>query len=157
LIVNELKNKPNLGLYLKLWLIYRKYLKMKREKVHSVDVFWDGPMAGVADFAEKIHYFDVVEDDAELADGSLNFTLIALGDEIYQSISENIEIKASWQKACDSGTAEIDTEPALPEDRDRFDVNRNKIHNYLLQNQSKAILKKGIFYQNESGYEVEWC
>ena len=156
MIIEEHKNKPILGLNLKLWLICLKYLKMKREKVHTVDVFWDGPMAGVADFDGKIHYFDVVEDDAELADGSLNYTLIALGDEIHQSISENIEIRASWQKAYDSGTTEIETEPALPEDRGRFEINRNKIHNYLLQNQSKAILKKGIFYQNESGYEVEW-
>ncbi len=157
MIIEENKNKPILGLNLKLWLICLKYLKMKREKVHTVDVFWDGPMAGVADFDGKIHYFDVVEDDAELADGSLNYTLIALGDEIHQSISENIEIRASWQKAYDSGTTEIETEPALPEDRGRFEINRNKIHNYLLQNQSKAILKKGIFYQNESGYEVEWA
>lgn len=130
---------------------------MKREKVHTVDVYWDGPIAGAADFGSIPHYFDVVEDDVELADGSLNFMLIAIPAEILQLIKINDEIRQRWQIAFNNGEADLDSEPALPEDREQLDRNRYLIDNFLFQNRQKAFISRAIFYSlEENRFEVEW-
>jgi len=157
LIINEFKNKPILGLYLKLWLICSKYLKMNREKVHIVDVFWDGPIAGAANFNGSAHYFDVVEDDIEFPDSSLNFMLISLSDEILQLIIKNAEIRLRWQEACDKDEADLDSAPALPEDIEQMNENKFRIDTFLYQNNQSAFVKRGIFNQLDSGhFEVLW-
>ncbi len=130
---------------------------MKKEKVYSVDVFWDGPIAGVADFDGSPYYFDVIEDDVETEQGALNFTLIALNAEIFPLILENIDIKLRWRNAIEKGESSYESEPALPEDKAQFEINRNNIDSYLFQNQSSAIIKKGIFFEKEQDvYEVIW-
>jgi hypothetical protein len=157
LINNKVKNKPILGLYLKLWLICSKYLKMNREKVHIVDVFWDGPIAGAANFNGSAHYFDVVEDDIEFPDSSLNFMLISLSDEILQLIIKNADIRLRWQEACDKDEADLDSAPALPEDIEQMNENKYRIDTYLYQNNQSAFVKRGIFNQLDSGhFEVLW-
>jgi hypothetical protein len=130
---------------------------MKKEKVYTVDVFWDGPIAGVADFDGSPYYFDVIEDDVETEQGALNFTLIALNAEIFQLVLENIDIRLRWRIAFEKGETSYDTEPALPNDKIQFDLNRNKIDSYLFQHQSVAVIKKGIFSEIEKDlYEVVW-
>ena len=130
---------------------------MKKEKVYTVDVFWDGPIAGAADFDSKPFYFDAVENDVATADGGLNFTLIALNEDIFRLISENIEIKNKWQIALENGETTLDTEPALPEDKAQFVSNRAQIDNYLFRQETTAIIKKGIFFEIASrNYEVIW-
>jgi hypothetical protein len=130
---------------------------MKKEFVYTVDVFWDGPIAGAADFESKPFYFDAVEDDVATDDGGLNFTLIELNEEIFGLISHNIEIKKRWQIALEKGETTLDTEPALPEEKAQFEKNRAQIDNYLFGQQSTAIIKKGIFFEMDSGnYEVIW-
>ena len=157
MINNKVKNKPILGLYLKLWLICSKYLKMNREKVHIVDVFWDGPIAGAANFNGSAHYFDVVEDDIEFPDSSLNFMLISLSDEILQLIIKNADIRLRWQEACDKDEADLDSAPALPEDIEQMNENKYRIDTYLYQNNQSAFVKRGIFNQLDSGhFEVLW-
>ena len=130
---------------------------MNREKVHTVDVFWDGPIAGSANLDAKPYYFDVVEDDIEFPDGSLNFMLISLSDEILHMIVMNAEIRMRWQKAFDNGETDIDTEPALPEDRKQLDENKYRIDTYLYQNNQSAFIKRGIFHRLENDhFEVVW-
>ena len=130
---------------------------MKREKVHTVDVFWDGPIAGAANLEEKPHYFDVVEDDIEFPDGSLSFTLTSISEEVFQLIIENAQIRLRWQKAIDNEEASMDSEPALPEDREKHDNNRFMIDTYLYRNEHLAFVKRGVFHQLENGqYEVVW-
>jgi hypothetical protein len=130
---------------------------MKKEKVYTVDVFWDGPIAGVADFDGSPYYFDVIEDDVETEQGALNFTLILLNAEIFQLVLENIDIRLRWRIAFENGETSYDTEPALPNDKIQFDMNRNKIDSYLFQYQSIAAIKKGIFTETEKDlFEVVW-
>jgi len=130
---------------------------MKRDKVYTVDVFWDGPIAGAANFEGKPFYFDAVEDDIASADGGLNFTLIALNEDIFCLILENIEIKKRWQIAFEKGETTSDSEPALPNEKAKFDDNRAEIDNYLFRQQSTSITKKGIFFETSTGsYEVIW-
>jgi hypothetical protein len=130
---------------------------MKKEKVYTVDVFWDGPIAGVADFDGSPYYFDVIEDDVETEQGALNFTLILLNAEIFQLVLENIDIRLRWRIAFENGETSYDTEPALPNDKIQFDMNRNKIDSYLFQYQSIAAIKKGIFTEIEKDlFEVVW-
>ena len=130
---------------------------MKKEKVYTVDVFWDGPIAGVADFDGSPYYFDVIEDDVETEQGALNFTLILLNAEIFQLVLENIDIRLRWRIAFENGETTYDTEPALPNDKIQFDMNRNKIDSYLFQYQSIAAIKKGIFTETEKDvFEVVW-
>jgi hypothetical protein len=130
---------------------------MKKEKVYTVDVFWDGPIAGAADFDGSPYYFDVIEDDVETEQGALNFTLILLNAEIFQLVLENIDIRLRWRIAFENGETSYDTEPALPNDKIQFDMNRNKIDSYLFQYQSIAAIKKGIFTETEKDlFEVVW-
>jgi hypothetical protein len=60
-------------------------------------------------------------------------------------VLENIDIRLRWRIAFENGETSYDTEPALPNDKIQFDMNRNKIDSYLFQYQSIAAIKKGIF------------
>ena len=136
---------------------------MSKDTVHTVEAYWDGPIAGVANFSEKPHYYDVVEDDAEDADSSLLYTLIPLNEEIFESVMENWAIWQRWYKAHEAGETSLDTHPALPEDKDNYNLLKKKIDSFLFQNRDKSFIKKGKFTVKENApslnftiFEVEW-
>jgi len=136
---------------------------MSKDTVHTVEGYWDGPIAGVANFLEKPHYYDVVEDDIEEADSSLFYTLIPLSEEIFELVMNNWAIWQRWYKAHEAGETSLDTHPALPEDKDNYTLSKKKIDSFLFQNRDKSFIKKGIFTVKESAaslnfsiFEIVW-
>lgn len=136
---------------------------MTTEKVFTVDGYWDGPIAGCANYKGIPHYFDVLEENSETDADSLMFTLILLDEEIFKLILENWEILLRWDTAFEKGETTLDTHPVLPDDKSRYISNKKIIDSFLFKHQNNAIVKEGIFKcilesesMNKNIFEVLW-
>ncbi len=136
---------------------------MNKEKVHSVEIYWDGPLSGSADFNGAPHFFDILEDEVESNENYLEYTLIPLTEKIKFKILENRSIWERWTEAFERGDVGYESQPALPHESDKYHSNKAEIDNYLFVNTEKSFKKKGRFIRltetespNFSNYAVEW-
>jgi hypothetical protein len=89
------------------------------ENIYTITDWYDGARAGVADFNGQPHYYECVFDE------SLGYTstylLHPIDAETFRLALEDWEIGERWDAARKEGKVDLETHPALPEDRARHD------------------------------------
>ena len=61
-----------------------------KEKVYIVEIFWDFPISGIADYNGRPHFFDLEEDSDEDSDPIYN--LIPIEKEIFDLVIEKFDL-----------------------------------------------------------------
>lgn len=118
---------------------------MTKEKVHTVEGYWDGPIAGVADFEAKPHYYDVFEDSDDVDEYNIVYTLTPLSEAVFALVKKNRDILLRWNAAYEAGKSDFDSQPALPEDKEAYFDAKKQIDRFLFQNAGNGFEKKGYF------------
>lgn len=90
------------------------------EMVHTIDDWYDGARAGIADLQGKPHFYECRFDEAQ-DDWSELYLLKPIDDETFRLALEHWQIWKRWEVAFNEGRAALETHPALPEDRARHD------------------------------------
>jgi hypothetical protein len=89
------------------------------ENIYTITDWYDGARAGVADFNGQPHYYECLFDE------SLGYTstylLHPIDAETLRLALEDWEIWERWDAARKEGRVDLETHPALPEDRARHD------------------------------------
>jgi hypothetical protein len=92
------------------------------ERVYTVNDFYDGPRAGVADFDGVPHaYRSLRDDDPGDSDRDERFELSPITSDDLASALEDWEIWRRWEDAFYTGLTTDKTHPALPDDRKRHE------------------------------------
>ena len=132
-----------------------------KEKVYLVEIFWDFPISGIADFQGKPCFFDLEEDSDEELDS--NYNLIILEKGIFDLLIEKFELWKLFQDSFKKGEVREDSGPVLEKDKDRFEYLKNKIDAYLYSNRDQSIKMNATFNIieekqpiNFSEFEVSW-
>lgn len=136
------------------------------EIVHTVWDYFDGPLSGIANFNGKPHYFTAVFveaiDDYDRGDGGYGlFRLQPIDAQYFRMAMEDWEIWLRWNKAFHSGSALLETHPALPEDRPRHDHLKAAMRDRLEFDLAKSFDARGRFDHPQNSnerwsYEVRW-
>jgi hypothetical protein len=134
------------------------------EKVYWTSGSHDGPGDGVADFNGVPHYFA-----AEWDEGKDNYAevvrLTPISTQILRLVVERQEIEERWWAAYYGGTAPVETRPALPPERERYDKIQTILPNELTTRAKPVVRARGEFRresdQVQSGklfftWEVKW-
>jgi len=114
-----------------------------KEKVYLVEIFWDFPISGIADFQGKPYFFDLEEDSED--ESEPNYNLIVLEKEMFDLLIEKFELWKLYQDSFQKGEVTEDSGPVLEKDKDRFEYLKNKIDAYLYSKQDQSIKMKATF------------
>jgi hypothetical protein len=114
------------------------------DAVLFVHDYHDGPRSGVAYFHGSPHYFECIFDDS-LDEYSESYRLLRLTPESLKLARESWAIFLRWKAAFDSGTTDLSTHPALPEDTAKYRINRSQLQNALDSGRSSAVCARGCF------------
>ena len=132
-----------------------------KEKVYLVEIFWDFPISGIAEYQGKPCFFDLEEDSDEESDSIYN--LIPIEKEIFDLLIEKFELWKLFQDSFQKGEVTEDSGPVLDKDKDRFKYLKNKIYAYLYSNRDQSIKMKATFNIieekepiNFSEFSVSW-
>ena len=90
------------------------------EVVFNMTDYWDGPRAGVANFMGRPHFYQSLFDE-KADDWSDTFVLTPIDEETFKLELEDWEIWKRWEHAWRRGQAPLDSHPALPEDKARYE------------------------------------
>ena len=133
------------------------------ERVYTMTDYYDGPRGGIASFHGKPHVyatpFDFWKDEyADL------YELRPVDDETLRFALKDWEIWLRWDDARSAGLVDVDTHPALPDDRARHDEIEPVIAARLAALPEPAIRARGTFrpmpgHENAGGgrwMEVQW-
>lgn len=127
---------------------------MKWERVHTMDDWYDGPIAGVADVDRLPHTY--VRDFSEARDAwTENYWLQPLGAERLALIMEQWAIWAAWLAAFRAGGAPPSTLPPLSTLPKRFHEAKALIGPYAAD-PATSFLRRGEFRCVEGVDEVCW-
>ena len=130
--------------------------EMPRETVHTVTGWYDGERLGIADYQGRPHLFesrwDPSKDDWEEQNGRRIYWLTPLGAEVFKLALEDWEIWKRWQDSFDQGKVELDTHPALPEEKERHEEISTLLGDALRPGRPGAFMMAGQF----SAAEVIW-
>ena len=127
------------------------------ERVHTVTDFWDGPVAGVADLEGAAHYYERDWDESQ--DDADTYSLTPIDDETLALALEEWAIWRRWEAAFHEGRAAIDTHPALPGERARYEELQVRLAGRLRVDPDRAIRKRGEFQARDDPdlwMEVRW-
>jgi len=113
-------------------------------KVHTVTDYWDGPRAGVAEFDGQPHYYECHFDETS-DDWSDTFVLRPIDSETFKLALEDWDIWERWNAAFEAGEVDLDTHPALPEERERHDQISEVLKERLKADSKLNIKAKGQF------------
>ena len=87
------------------------------EKVHTVSLYSNGPLLGVADMGGVPHLYEKIFSEEE--DYYLEcYRVMAIDQKLYALLMERWSIFVRWRTAYPG--RKLETHPALPEDRDRY-------------------------------------
>jgi hypothetical protein len=114
------------------------------ERVHTVTDYYDGPIAGVADFRGAPHLFAAVWDDQEEEYGPV-FRLTPLASNTFNLLMEDWQIWRRWEHAFQTGVTTVETHPALPGERARHDELRRQIDAQLKSPVGPEVRIRGEF------------
>ena len=128
------------------------------ERVHAVWDYYDGPREGIADFQGKPHVFKC--HFSEAADGWTDlFWLMEIDQQLFQLAIEQHVIFRRWKTEFELGNVLIDSHPAMPADRARYDELRADIGDRLQLQPERSIIRRGRF-SNQSSFDgavVKWA
>ena len=89
------------------------------ENVYTVTEWYDGERAGVADFNGQPHYYECLFDESFVYTST--YLLHPIDSETFRLALEDWEIWERWDAVRKEGNVNLETHPALPEDRARHD------------------------------------
>jgi hypothetical protein len=130
---------------------------MTWERVYTIWHYHDGPRSGVADFQDSPHFFVCVFDEAQ-DDWSDLFQLSAIDPSLMPLIEERREIFLRWKRALLEKKTPIDTHPALPGERARYDEISKTIDPMSANPKNPRMARASFRKINVDGLgtEVEW-
>jgi hypothetical protein len=89
------------------------------ENVYTISDWYDGARAGVDDYSGQPHYYECLFD--ELFGYTETYWLHPIDYETFRLALEDWEIWERWDGARKEGKVDLETHPALPEDRARHE------------------------------------
>ena len=131
---------------------------MKKEKVHTVPGYWDGPIEGVANYLEVPHRFNSVFDEEE-DEYLVEYELQKISEEEFELIIKSWIMWLNWNNKTNKTTLEFDSHPVLPDDRNEYESIEQKITKLSQENDSIKFKIKGAFLRIGSehhDFEVIW-
>jgi hypothetical protein len=114
------------------------------ESVFAIYDFWDGPRTGIAEFMNAPHFFECVFDQ-DKDEWSNSFFLIPLGPEAFVAGMDTWNIFLRWRAAFDAGKTSLDTHPALPEDRTKYEESSRILKGEISSGRGNLIQRLGQF------------
>jgi hypothetical protein len=145
---------------------------MTRDKMtwnQLVDIFdyWDEPRSGVAYRADELVTFECLFDE-EADDWSTTYQLVSFDEALLPMLEERGAIFERWANAFHSGRTTKGSHPALPDDRERYDMLDAIVQAQFKHEQSRGERVRGEFRltgvgKSETGlsfkphaFEVRW-
>jgi len=128
---------------------------MTWERVWTVNEYYDGPIFGVADYRGIPHVYDR-EWDANSDEYGPHFRLAKIDPDLLALVLEDWEIWLRWQTAIIKKRVDIDTHPALPEERARHEAIRAEIGNRFDALKDGPIEAAGTFRGRDGNRQVCW-
>jgi hypothetical protein len=130
------------------------------EKVHTVSLYWNGPLLGVADMDGAPHLYEKVFSEEE--DGYLEcYRVMPIDQQLHALLMERWSIFARWRMA--NPGRKLETHPALPEDGDRYSFLDQAIGNRDKPHSDRSRVVGAQFRRTSSGpsyvlaqWEVQW-
>jgi hypothetical protein len=124
------------------------------EAVYTVDDYYDGPLAGFADFGGKPHHYRRQFDHAADEYSDI-FRLTPIADDVLPFVKEQWDLWLKWQTAFHAKETTIETHPALPQDRQRYEELKQAVGREVAANESRAVRARGKFHP--TGDQVDWA
>jgi hypothetical protein len=90
-----------------------------KEIVFTIEDWYDGALAGLANYHGHPHYYKSYWQDITSDDLVTYYWLTPLDAEEFQLVLEQWALWERWVKASEAGTTTDETHPTLPEDRPR--------------------------------------
>ena len=117
---------------------------MALEHVHVIWGWWDGPLEGIADFHGTPHVFECQfsEENDEWTD---LYRLMEIEPALLKLAQEMSAIFQRWRTEWERGNTSIETHPALPADRSRYDELQEATAQGLKVRRSASILRRARF------------
>jgi hypothetical protein len=137
--------------------------EMPYERVYTMTDYYDGPRAGIANFRGKPHVY-ISPFDRSKDRYAEWYELRPVDDETLRLALETWEIWLRWDDAHHAGLAGLETHPALPPDRARYDKIKPVLAARLTASPGPPIRASGVFrptagHENAGGgrwMEVLW-
>ena len=114
------------------------------EVVHTLNIYYDGPRRGIADFQGLPYLYESEWNDVNNMEAD-TFLLMPIDSTTLSLALEDWNIWRRWETAFHRGTATADTHPALPEDRERHHELEQMLEPLLRIDPATAIRKKAEF------------
>ncbi len=114
------------------------------ETVFIVTDYYDGPRKGLANYQGNPHFYECVFDEGQ-DEYSDQYRLTPIDDETFKLAMEDWEIWRRWKIAFHAGKADINSHPALPEDRLRHEELRRVLDPALVIDPDRAVIRIGKF------------
>jgi hypothetical protein len=115
-----------------------------KEPVHTVDDYYDGARRGIAEFEGNPHYYEC-QFDVDRHEYSSVFRLTPITNEVFELAMERNRIWLRWSAAFKNGQVTIETHPALPEERPRYDELTRILDDHVAGARTASFLAEGIF------------
>jgi hypothetical protein len=126
------------------------------EPVWTMSDYYDGPRGGIASFRGVPHLYESRWNDLEQGGGSL-FHLAPLEDDIFPLALEDWRIWLRWEAAFYAGLATMETHPALPADRARYEQLTRLLGDALQIGERPFVAVHGEFLPAERGIPAKSC
>ncbi len=114
------------------------------ETIHTITEWWDGPRSGIANYQGIPHFFESLWRDVN-GRGEDVFLLSPVDAETFQLALEAWGIWQRWETAFYQKQANLDTHPALPEDRSRHEELKQLLDVKLVIDAAHAVQKRARF------------
>jgi len=114
------------------------------EEVFTVVDYYDGPRKGIANFRGQPHFYDCIFDKTKDEYSDL-YHLTPLSPDIFKLAKESWAIWKRWESAFHSGKATLESHPALPQDRARYQEIRAILDSALTTNAAACATQHGSF------------
>lgn len=120
--------------------------------IYTIENIHDGlPIAGAANFEGHPHYFEC-EFDAD-ADEFIDYRLTPLTAATLRLVLEKWQIWLRWEAAMRAGQTPLETHPALPTERLRYDELQEAIARAIREARNDSLLARAQFLSDD---KVEW-
>jgi hypothetical protein len=113
------------------------------ENVYTVTDWYDGARAGVADFNGQPHYYECLFDES--SGYTETYLLHSIDPATFRLALEDWEIWERWDAARKRGEVDLETHPALPEDRARHDEIAAVLKEQLVVNPARDVKAEADF------------
>jgi len=131
---------------------------MNKEKVYTVENYYDEPRSGIANFEGKPHVYECTFDYLE-EEYSNRFKLMEVSNETLQLALKAWHLWIKWDNKPDKSKVELDSHPVLPKDKNKHIELSKELNKRLKIDETKAFFADGKFESYEkgwNGYQVEW-